>query len=438
MEKDARSLACSVLTRISSDGAYSTLSLREALAGADLPDPRDVSLATALVYGVTERRETLDYNLSLYLKQPLRKLPPQVLSVLRLGAYQLLFSDKIPAAAAVNESVKLVRRGKFSYAAGLVNAVLRRIAAAGLALPDETDKLRYLSVRYSVPAHLVTLLTAAYGEETARRLLESFLEPKPVFIRRNALKCTREQLIASLAAENVGVRETALQDAFALERPGDITRLSAFRDGWFFVQDLSAQLAAETLGAKPGDRVIDCCAAPGGKSFAAAAAMENRGEVVAADLYPHKCALIEAGAKRLGITNLQTICADARALPGTFAPADRVLCDAPCSGLGVMGRKPEIRYQPPETAAALPALQLEILSAGAKLVKPGGTLVYSTCTLNPAENEGVCRAFLAAHPDFALSRDETYLSRCKNGFITCLPFETEGDGFFIAKFIKTV
>ena len=246
-----------------------------------------------------------------------------------------------------------------------------------------------------------------------------------MFIRRNALKCTREQLIASLAAENVGVRETALQDAFALERPGDITRLSAFRDGWFFVQDLSAQLAAETLGAEPGDRVIDCCAAPGGKSFAAAISMENRGEVIAADLYPHKCALIEAGAKRLGITIIDTEEHDAKTVEQKYADdqADKVICDVPCSGLGVLRRKPEIKDRPLNNDGRdLSEIQYRILTASAAYVRPGGMLLYSTCTINRIENEDVTDRFINEHSDFAV-KDQKLTLPCTggpDGFYYCI------------------
>ena len=424
MERSARRIAADLLVRIEKDGAYSTLSLREALREAALPDGRDAALVTRLVYGVTERRLTLDYNLSLYLKQPLRKLPPPVLAALRLGAYQILFSDKIPAAAAVNESVALTRQGGFSYAAGLVNAVLRKIAAAGLSLPPETDRVRWLSVRYSVPEWLVSHFSAAYGETRASSILASFFEPRPVFIRHNALKCSAEALCASLAEDGVPAQETAVPGAYRLNAVGDLTKLRAFADGWFFVQDLSSQRCAASLGAKPGETVVDCCAAPGGKAFSVAIAMENRGRVIACDLYPQKTKLIEDGAKRLGIDVVETVCCDARTLPDRVPPADRVLCDVPCSGLGVIGRKPEIRYKDPALLAELPALQLSIVSRCAALVKPGGTLVYSTCTLNPAENEDVCAVFLRDDPAFVPAGDA----------VNYFPDETDGDGFFVAVF----
>lgn len=426
MERGARRLAADILVRIEKDGAYSTLTLREALRDAALPDQRDVSMVTRLVYGVTQRRITLDYNLALYLKQPLKKLPPPVLSVLRIGAYQILFSEKIPVSAAVNESVTLTRQIGFAYAAGLVNAVLRKLAAAGLVLPEATDRADCLSVKYSAPPWLVSHFSSAYGEACAESILAAFQEPRPLFIRHNSLKCTEEALCGALEEAGVSVEKTEVPGAFRLDGTGDITQLRAFRDGWFFVQDLSSQRCVQTLGAKPGETVIDCCAAPGGKTFSAAIAMENRGRVIACDLYEQKTRLIDSGARRLGVGIVQTICCDARELPQRLAPADRVLCDAPCSGLGVIGRKPEIRYKDPAEIAALPALQTEILCAGAALVKPGGTLVYSTCTLNPAENEDVCAAFLQAHPDFQPAGEA----------VTCFPHETGGDGFFIAAFTR--
>lgn len=444
MKGSARQVSAEILQKMERDGAYSNLSLTQALKKHPPADPRDAALITMLVYGVTERKLTLDYNLQLYLKQPLKKLPPPVLQALRLGAYQILFADKIPAAAAVNESVKLVRAGGFAYAAGLTNAVLRKVASNGARYPESGDRCYRLSIRYSVPEPLVKRLTQALGAEETEAALAAFLEKRPLYIRLNPLKATAEALRAALEAQGAALTGTALPGAYILENSGDLTRLSPFENGWFFVQDLSSQTCAALLDAQPGETVVDCCAAPGGKSFACAMAMNDQGRLISCDLYEQKTALIGAGAKRLGISCLETVCCDARELPEKLAAAgkpfsaDRVLCDAPCSGLGVMGRKPEIRYKDLSEIAALPTLQYEILCAAAKLVKPGGVLQYSTCTLLPAENEDVCRRFLAGHPAFAPADDPAYMKACGGGpFARFLPGPDRGDGFFVAKMKRT-
>ena len=444
MKGSARQISAEILQKMERDGAYSNLSLTQALKKHPPADPRDAALITMLVYGVTERKLTLDYNLQLYLKQPLKKLPPPVLQALRLGAYQILFADKIPAAAAVNESVKLVRSGGFTYAAGLTNAVLRKLAANGARYPETGDALHRLSIRYSVPEPLVRLLKKALSAAETEAALSAFLEKRPLYVRLNPLKTTEEALRAALETQGASLTDASLPGAYILENSGDLTRLAPFTDGWFFVQDLSSQTCASLLDAQPGETVLDCCAAPGGKSFAAAMAMKNQGRLISCDLYEQKTALIRAGAERLGISCLETVCCDARELPENLsadgAPlcADRVLCDVPCSGLGVMGRKPEIRYKDPAELSALPALQYEILCAAAKLVKPGGVPQYSTCTLLPAENEDVCSRFLAENPAFAPASDPAYIKACSGGpFARFLPGRDRGDGFFVAKMKRT-
>lgn len=440
MSRSARQISSEILQKMEAKGAYSNLSLAGALKKDPPADPRDAALTSLLVYGVTERKLTLDYNLQLYLKQPLKKLPPPVLQALRIGAYQIFYADKIPASAAVNESVKLVRTGGFAYAAGLTNAVLRKVAAAGVRYPEGEDELLYLSVRYSVPVSLLSRFIAAFGKEKTEEILGAFFEPRPVYIRLNSLKTTAERLRASLENECAKLLETVLPGACILENSGDIRRLSAFKEGLFYVQDLSSQLSASVFDARPGETVVDCCAAPGGKSFASAINMKNEGRLIACDLYPHKTDLIRSGAARLGISCIETVCGDARRLPeilfekdASFS-ADRVLCDVPCSGFGILGRKPEIRYKRPEDVAGLPDLQYEILSECAALVKPGGVLQYSTCTLFPEENEAVCSRFLAAHPDFCPAEDARFRALCGDGSSAeILPSAGGGDGFFIAQ-----
>ena len=432
--KSARTLAVQALTKADVDDAYSTLSLSSVLRQSPDLTTADKALVTALVYGVTQRRLTLDHTLSLYLPKPLQKLHPTVLSALRVGAYQILFMDKIPASAAVNESVKTVKTSGCAYAAGLVNAVLRKVAANGLVLPPETDTLRRLSAEYSCPTELTQKYIDWFKTETAEEILRVSLLPRPVFLRVNTCRTTAADLQAQLSGEGADASICALDGALRLDRPGDLTRTKAYAQGLFHVQDLSSQQTVKLLDLTPGQTFTDLCAAPGGKTFTAAEYLQNEGKVLSFDVYPHKCKLIEDGARRLGLSVVTPVLSDARAAASHISEADAVLCDVPCSGLGVIGRKPEIKYKDLAALSELPPLQYEILCAGAGIVKPGGTLVYSTCTLNPAENGDVCDRFLREHPDFTLADDEGYRGVCTGSYMTVIPSENGGDGFFAAKF----
>ena len=430
---NARDAAVRLLLKIEKDDAYSTLSVAEESEKNRFPDGREQALFTALVYGVLERRITLDYNIALYLSAPLKKLHPKALCILRVGAYQLLYLEKIPARAAVSEAVAQTRQMGVGFTSSLVNAVLRKIAAAGELLPDPSDEKAYLSVRYACPPPLLEHFLSHYGRQRTEAVLSAFLGRRALFLRLNPLKGANAA--ERLAAEGVTVTATDLDNCVCVSRTGDIAALPSFREGLFHVQDRSSQLCCKFLGAKPGETVVDCCAAPGGKSFTAAEYMNNQGVLYANDLYEHKQKLIEEGAARLGLTCIRTLCGDAADLPEKLPAADRVLCDAPCSGLGVIGRKPEIRYKSPASFAALPALQFHLLRRCSALVKPGGTLLYSTCTLNPAENEDVCDRFLAESPEFTLSDDPYYASlRGEARYKTFFPEPEGGDGFFVALF----
>ena len=431
----ARRVAVQTLVRIETDDAYSSLALKSMLNHQAALSEKDGALATRIVYGVTERKLTLDHQLSLYLKEPLKKLRPAVLACLRAGAYQILFMDKIPSSAAVNESVSLVKSLGAGYASGMVNAVLRKLAQNGLVLPPEQDDpLAYLSVKYSCPVPLLDHFIKHYGRENTEAHLSASLSARPLFIRRNTLCCTEESLRAALESENASAEFCAPEGCGVLHAAGDITKLSAFVSGWFHVQDLSSQYDAMLLGAKPGQTVVDCCAAPGGKSFTLAQYMENTGRLIACDQYEHKTALIETGARRLGLSNIETVCENAESLWQKGIEADAVLCDVPCSGYGVIGRKPEIRYKDPSRFADLPLTQYAILESGSRMVKPGGALVYSTCTLNPAENEAVCGRFLSEHPEFTVSTDPVYRNIAGGEYLTVFASPDGGDGFFAAKF----
>ena len=428
---NARDAAVKLLLKIDRDDAYSTLSVAEESEKNRFADGREQALFAALVYGVLERRVTLDYNIALYLTAPLKKLHPKTLCILRVGAFQLLYMDKIPARAAVSEAVAQAKRMGVGFTASLINAVMRRLSEAGERFPDPSDEKAYLSVRYACPLPMLDHFLKYYGRERTESILTAFLGRRKLFLRLNPLKDA--DIPARLAAEGLTVEDTDVENCVSVTGTGNIAALESFKEGLFHVQDRSSQLCCRVLGARPGETVADCCAAPGGKSFTVAEYMQNEGVLYANDLYEHKRRLIEDGAARLGLSCIRTLCGDAMDLPETISRADRVLCDAPCSGLGVIGRKPEIRYKTPESFASLPELQFRLLSRCASMVKPGGTLLYSTCTLNPAENEGVCERFLASAPDFTVSDDPFYASlRGEARYKTFFPSPDGGDGFFVA------
>ena len=430
-----RQKAFEILLRIHSANAYSNLTLDTYLQNENM-DSRDKAFVSALVYGVCERQLTIDYNLSRYLKQPIKKLKPEVLIALRLGVFQLLFMDKIPQSAAINESVNLAKNNRSAFASGLVNAVLRNVMKNGLQLPSEDDK-DYLSVKYSCPEWLVNLWIDSYGRENAEKILSHSLGEVPIYLRVNTTKISADELIKILADEGIVVEKCSrLQNALVLRKQGSIEKLEAFRKGFFHVQDLSSQLCAFFLGANEGDSILDVCSAPGGKAFTICENMNDKGFITACDIYPARVKLIEDGSQRLGLGSITAVVSDASAFNESFQQLDKVLCDVPCSGLGIIRRKPEIKYKSPDDIDKLHALQYLILCTAARYVKNGGRLVYSTCSLNPAENTAICNKFLDENKDFGIieiSDGEKY-GIVENKMLTVMPHFNDTDGFFIAIF----
>lgn len=434
--KNVRQTALSVLNRCERDGSYSNLALDAAIRGGDF-SPADRGLLTALVYGVIERRITLDHVLDGLSDREPEKVDPQIRNILRMGLYQLMYMDRIPAHAAINESVSLAPR----KSAGFVNAILRSYQRRGgeIRFPaKEDDLIAYLSVTYSFPTLLCARFVDIFGEERAERVLAAFAKQPPLTVRVNTLKNSREELLAALNASGDVARACSLTgDGVRLESA--VPLHNGVEQGLFFVQDTASRLCVRTLDAQPGDTVIDACCCPGSKSFGAAIDMQNRGRVLCFDLHKNKLSLVEAGAKRLGISILETDARDSRTYDPTLeGVADRVLCDVPCSGYGVIAKKPEIRYKDPADSAALPDIQLAILENNARYVKAGGVLVYSTCTLLPEENEGNIARFLERHSEFALepfAHGDITVS-APNGMLTLTPDVNGTDGFFIAKMVK--
>ena len=421
---DDRFLAYKILLKIERDKAYSNITVDSVLKNNDVVS---APFVCQLVYGVIERKITLDYILSQYLTQPLKKLNPQVLTILRMGVYQIKFLDKVPDSAAVNESVKLVKKVKCAFASGLVNSVLRKVSASEVPYPETDNKAFDLSIKYSCPIELVKHYADDYGFEDTEKFLKDSLGNAPIFLRVNTLKTTTDKLIDILASENVSATKCDdLENALMLTNGGAVFKTKAYKDGLFHVQDKASQICISKLDPKPDEVVFDMCASPGGKTFTIAEIMNNKGKVYSFDLYEHRVKLIADGAKRLGIDIVYAKTEDSAEFNSKMPKADRILCDVPCSGLGVIRRKPEIRYKDLGFVDNLCELQYNILNCSAKYLKNNGVIVYSTCSLNKKENEDICNKFLAEHNDFIKIDD----------YITLWPHKNGTDGFFIAKLQK--
>ncbi len=427
----ARQTALLALMACRRQGAWAEQALREQLSRARL-DLREAALASRLCYGVLQNRMLLDFYVDAFLSGPRGKLQPLTEDILRLGAYQLTQMDKIPVSAAVNESVELAKQYVNPGAARLVNAVLRAMARAQR-LPEPPT----LAVRYSHPQALCELLADALPEGELAAFLAADNETPRSCVQVNPLKRTAAQVRAEL--ETLGAKTEAhpwLEGAFYLSGAGALEQLELYRSGAIYVQDAAAHLAALAAGLTPGLRVLDCCAAPGGKSFAAAMQMQGRGSVLSCDIHAHKIRLIEAGAARLGLGCIEALVQNAAELRADWRGAfDAVIADVPCSGLGVIRKKPDIRYKELAPLARLPEVQRAILATQAEYVRPGGVLVYSTCTILPRENEQVVEAFLASRPDYVLEPVPVPqgLDAANGGMLTLYPHKHGTDGFFISR-----
>ncbi len=439
--KSARQIAFEALLKVHKDGAYSNLVVDALLKENDHLDERDRAFVCNLVYGTLDRIILIDYNLGLYLNQPVRKLKPELHTILRLGAYQILFLDKVPARAAVSESVNLAKVNKSSFAASLVNAVLRRVSDNGVRLPDgDENSPDYLAIKYSCPEWLISLWIDAYGVDNAVSLAEKALEAPPLVVRVNTLKISVDDLIWRLAEEGVVAEKVdGYPESLILANTGSVEELLAYKEGLFHAQDFASQICCKALDAKPGETVFDLCSAPGGKAFTIAETMQNTGCVRAFDIYQSRVDLIKSGAARLGLSNVYTYLSDASIYNENYGVADKVLCDVPCSGLGIIRRKPEIRFKHRDDIDNLPEIQYKILCNAIKYLKDGGRLVYSTCTLNAKENHELCDKFLAEHPDFKAVEIFPDMPRYKEGekYLTLMPHIHATDGFFVAAFEKT-
>ncbi len=434
----ARESALRVLTLCRTEGAWVNAAVKEQIARDGL-DRRDAALATRLSYGVLQNRQLLDHYLQQLLTGKLKGLRPVLRDILHLGLYQILFLDKIPDAAAVNESVALAKRycKKQANAAPLVNGVLRNAVRNKDTLQAPAD----LATKYSHPAGLVALLKAYVGEERLEPMLKANNAAPDTVIQVNTLKTTAAKLLLRLEGEGVTAEPHGwMENCLVLKNTGALEKLPAFLDGEFYVQDAAARLAVDCAEIPEGDFLVtDCCAAPGGKSFAAAMRLGGRGRIVSSDVHEHKVALMEKGAERLGLSNMHPRCFDATVFdPELEGKVDFALVDVPCSGYGIIRKKPDIREKDPDTMKALPQLQLQILQNQARYVRPGGVLIYSTCTLVRRENEGVVEKFLKSNPEFRLEKLPlpAEFGEHTSGMLTLVPGEHDTDGFFIARLRK--
>lgn len=436
----AREAAARTLFAIREEAAWSAPALRKYAAGLS---SRDAALATTLTGGVLQNQSMCDFYLAHFSKIRLKKVQPRILDILRLAVYQMVWLDRIPNSAAVNESVKLARSlcHADKQACGYVNGLLRAIARNidKLPQPDCETKAEYYSLRYGHPRWLTELYLEQFGIQQTRLLLEADNQPAPTVLRVNTLRTDMEQVRNELAAQGIVVQaHQTIPNCLTVCGTGNIEKLPAFAEGRVTVQDGASQMSVYALDPKPESMVLDCCAAPGGKSFFAAERMDRTGTVIACDIYDHKLKKIQEGAARLGLTNIRTELQDASVFRSEWeGKFDSVLCDVPCSGMGIIRKKPEIRYKEEETLSTLPDIQIAILNNACRYVKAGGTLVYSTCTLLRRENEEIVEKFLQLHHHF--EKEVFSLPVCENpvdGYITLLPHVHNTDGFFVAKLRK--
>lgn len=426
---NTRVLALEVLTKCES-GGYSNIALDTVIKRNNLP-PADRGLMTALIYGVIERKITLDYIISSLSSIPNSKIEKDTRNILRMGLYQLRYMQKIPAHAALNETVNLAnKRSK-----GFVNAILRSYLREGdkIVFPDKSDKVKYLSVTYSVGESLVAELLKSYSFIDCQNMFNAFSQIAPITLRVNNLKASRDEIMSELEH----ARTTDFSPDGIIIDSAAVSELACLRDGRVTVQDEASQICVRALGAEKGDTVFDVCACPGSKSFGAAMTMDNKGEILSFDIHENKLSLVVKGAERLGISIISTYTQDARKpIEELFGKADKIICDVPCSGFGVIGKKPEIRYKNVEESKALPKIQYDILKNVSNYLKVGGTLVYSTCTILPDENENNVNKFLENHKNFELVPFSVGELEVDSGMVTLLPHTHHTDGFFIAKLIK--
>lgn len=400
-----RELAFEILSKIFYDGGYSNLTINSEFEKHEM-SKQQKAFASRLIYGVLERAITLDYMIGRYIKKPLNKLDKEIIVILRVGFYQLKYMDNVPDNASVNETVNLCIVAKKTSAKSFVNAIMRSFIRDDKQLINKNKGAKALSVEYSAPEWLCKMWVEQYGEATAKNLLVDTLEAPPIYIRVNTLKSNIKEVmdyLTSKGAKPMKVEE--VDNCICIQSAGNV-KLS---DSRFYVQDLSSQICCSKVDAKPNQKIADLCSAPGAKSFTVAQYMENKGVIKSYDIHQHKVELVQKTAKNLGVDIIETEVFDARKLNEDLGLCDCVVCDVPCSGLGVLRRKPEIKYNQKQDNN-LPKIQLAIALNGANYVKVGGRLIYSTCTINKNENQNITEQFLKQNENFKLIEQKQLMS----------------------------
>ena len=435
---DPRYLAVKLLDKTFGSGSYSNIQLNAGLDSSDLDD-RGKRLCSAIYYGVIQRRISLDYVIGRLSKRPIEKMDSIVVNILRAGIYQLGYMDLVPDNAAVNESVKLAKKFGKTSAAGMVNAVLRNFIRQEKKIYEgKIDNVKAMSIVYSCPEELVKSLTNDYGKEFAFHFLVHSVEKRPVCLRRNQLRCNAKELQKAMGGiKLLSVGNPELPECSHVIKGGDITATKAFKNGYFHVQGLSSQYCCLALAPTEKDLVLDICAAPGGKTFTMAEMMNGKGKIYAFDLHEKRAELIRKGAERLGLTNIQAAAGDATKYNPELPEFTKILCDVPCSGYGVIAKKPEIKYKPLSDFARLPEIQYSIAENALRYLAVGGEMVYSTCTVRKAENDEVVERLLREHPELEPVELSELLLRRFGAKATLSPMYGFDDGFFVAKFRKT-
>ena len=412
---DARKVAIKALSAVVTDNGFSNLVIDKYINEAEL-SPLDASFASALFYGTLERLKTVDYIIEQASGRNIQKIDKECINILRTAVYSMYYMDKVHDGAAVNEAVKLVKKTKKSFLSGFVNAVLRKISRDRESFLPKQDDLENF---YSCDKSIVDSFVKDYGFDIAKEILENSLKNSETTLRINSLKITDDEFLSKL--DNQEIAYEYLGDGkVKIRKSGDIENNPLYKEGLFHVQSVVSGISAEAVGVKSGDTVLDACAAPGGKSFTMAEIMQNKGTLISCDIHPHRVELIRKGAERLGVTNIRPTLSDATNPTLPITEFDKILCDVPCSGLGMLCEKPDIKYKKIKNFEELPQLQYKILETSAKMLKQGGRLVYSTCTLRKAENECVTEKFISNNQDFEIVSQKTY-------------FPNEyGSGFFVS------
>ena len=410
------------------NGAYSNIALDSMLKSDDYSD-RDKAFISRLFYGILERKLTLEYIISMYSDKPLHKLDNIIVNILKIGLYQLKYMDSVPDNAAVNETVHLAKQAKKVSASKFVNALLRHFIRDNKSINYPEDPIKRLSIEYSCNDKLVDKICSDYSYEQAEKFLKASLEPHKNYIRVNTLKTLFKLGITAQESQY-------LSDCLYVDKINNLENCRLFSEGYFHIQDLSSQLCCKVLNPQPNDIVIDLCAAPGGKTLTIAEMLNNKGRIIAADLHEKRVRLISKAAERLNINIIETMQNDAKKFNSQIPLANKILCDVPCSGFGVIRSKPEIKYTDFEKTQKLPDIQYEILSTASQYLKKNGELVYSTCTINKSENDAIIDRFLNEHKNFEpVEIMQEY--NIFNGYkATIFPEHFGCEGFFISKIRK--